>query len=224
MQYIYDKLVSPTTTIIKIEEQNYKYLFKVRRVSIDEVIKFRNLVDNNLYYYQIEQIERRFAIARLKSFEELEVKPSKYIHLGWCMIDPKVIEKSLPSLNELGVSKISFIYCKYSQNNFRLNLDRINSILISSNIQTGRTDMIQIEIVDDLASFRNLYPNSAILHFSKDRLANGSFDFPIVVGCEGGFGEDEIKLYENSAVGLNTNLILRSETAISSIASLLMFS
>ena len=37
------------------------------------------------------------------------------LHIGWCVIDPKTVEKYIASLNEIGVDKITFIYADYSQ-------------------------------------------------------------------------------------------------------------
>jgi len=42
----------------------------------------------------------------------------------------------------------------------------------------------------------------------------------VVVGCEGGFSDDEIKLFKSDdIVGFSTPLILRSQTAVCAVSS-----
>ncbi|XPV54809.1 MAG: hypothetical protein ACNI3H_07545 [Halarcobacter ebronensis] len=55
--------------------------------------------------------------------------------MAWCIVDPKTIEKELPYLNELGVRKITFISCDYSQKNFKLNFEKLEKILVNSSSQ-----------------------------------------------------------------------------------------
>jgi len=68
-------------------------------------------------------------------------------------------------LNEIGVGKISFIYCKRSQKNFKPDIDRFMRILQSSSMQCGRTDIISLEIIDSLGEFVARYPECAVLDF-----------------------------------------------------------
>ncbi len=45
----------------------------------------------------------------------------------------------------------------------------------------------------------------------------------VAVGCEGGFSQREIELFdEKRVVGIDSNLILRSETAVSALAAKLI--
>jgi 16S rRNA (uracil1498-N3)-methyltransferase len=60
-----------------------------------------------------------------------------------------------------------------------------------------------------------------MLNFSEDNyISNSSEIDTIVVGCEGGFSDDEVSLFASSEiVGFDTSLILKSESAVCSIAS-----
>ncbi len=83
------------------------------------------------------------------------------------MVDTKIVEKALPTLNEIGVSSITFIYCKRSQRNFKLDFKRLEKILISSSQQSGRDNLMNLNILNSLEEFIKIYPDAKILNFSK---------------------------------------------------------
>ncbi len=223
MQYIYNENASSET--LKIEGDNHKYLFKVRRLKVGDSVNLRNLKDKNIYTYKITLIDKKSATLSLENVEEKEIKPNRYLHIGWCVVDPKTIEKTLPSLNELGVSKISFIYADFSQKNFKINFERLEKILINSSIQCGRSEMIEFDTFASLKEFKENYPSSYIFNFSQNIITKykDSIDC-IVVGPEGGFSPKELELFkEENIVGVNSDIIMRSETALTSVTTLLLF-
>ncbi|SFZ99065.1 Ribosomal RNA small subunit methyltransferase E [hydrothermal vent metagenome] len=198
----------------------HRYIFKVRRHKLDDILYLRNLEDDLLYEYKISYIDKRSVILELQSRQNLDVKAKKSLHLGWCVIDTKNIEKVLPSLNEMGVEKITFIYCKRSQKSFKPDFKRLEKILLNSSQQSGRSQMMKLEMADTLEEFLKKYPQSKMLNFSEDNfVSNTDFD-TIVVGCEGGFHEDEVALFEKqNIIGFDTPLVLKSESAVCAIAS-----
>jgi 16S rRNA (uracil1498-N3)-methyltransferase len=219
MQYLYHNEAGVPTLTLRGDE--YKYIFKVRRHKRDELITLRNLIDNKIYFYKIVHLDRKEANLLLQESRELVIKSDKSLDIGWCVIEAKNIERTLPTLNELGVNSITFIYCKRSQKNFRLDFKRLNKILINSSQQCGRSELMKISAIDTLSEFIERYPNSYLLNFSDNKLSNhfSTID-SIVIGCEGGFSEDEVKLFEkDKIVGLNTPLILKSQSAVCSVAS-----
>lgn len=206
---------------LEIEGDLYKYLIKARRHCLGDEIAFRNLNDLNIYIYKLISIDRRKAVFDLISNEEKIVKNEKKLHIGWCLVDPKTVEKTIASLNEIGVEKITFIYCEYSQKNFKLNLEKLEKILINSSSQCGRSSIIKLDICNCLDEFLNKNPNTYILDFSETSIENKKDDINcFILGCEGGFSSNERKNFDaEKIVGFNSNLILRSETAIISAAS-----
>jgi len=139
------------------------------------------------------------------------------------MIDIKSIEKTLPMLNEIGVEAITFIYCDRSQKQFKIDMKRVEKILLNSSQQCGRSQMMNIDIVESIEYFLNKNPDAYMLNFSNDTIDSESKIETVVVGCEGGFTDNEIKLFnQNKIIGLNTPLILRSETATVSLSSNLL--
>jgi len=205
---------------IKIEGESYKYIFKVRRHKEGERIALRNLTDQFIYFYKIESVTRREAELLFLEKEEKVIMPKHSMHIGWCIIDPKVVEKTLPMLNELGVEKITFIYCARSQKNFKLDFERLKRILINSSQQCGRSKMMELELVSSIDEYLKTYPQSAVLDFGGKHIICEDMVKSILVGCEGGFSEEERELFKNRTVfTLKTPLILRSESAVVAAAS-----
>lgn len=219
MQFAYD--IDSGKEFLEISDEIYKYLIKARRHKVGDEVAFRNLEDNFLHTYKIENISRKSASLKLISKEEKIVKNEKELHLGWCMVDTKTVEKNIVYLNELGVSKISFIYCEYSQKNFTLNFPKLEKILINSSCQCGRSDIIELNICESLDEFLKQNPNSYFLDFSSQSIDEKKDEIKtLIIGCEGGFSQNErVKFDISKTVGFNSSLILKSETAIISATS-----
>jgi len=213
MQFIYCKQAG--IALLNLNTREFSHIFKVRRVRVGEILSFRNLVDDTFYTYRIRYINKKEATLELEESKIFKIEAKKPLHVGWCIVDPKTIEKTLPFLNELGVSKISFVYCEFSQRNFKIDLKRINRILINSSEQCGRSSLMKIEILNNLKEFLSLYPSAKILDFAKNRMKKGDTCKSFLVGCEGGFSKQEREqMNEKNIIGLENPMILRSETAV----------
>lgn len=199
---------------------DHRYIFKVRRHKVEDTLYLRNLEDGLLHRYFISYLDKRSVILDLQESKIFEVRAKHSLHIGWCVIDPKSVEKMLPSLNEMGVEKITFIYCKRSQKSFTLDFKRLKKILLNSSQQSGRSQMMQLEMGDGLESFLQKYPESNMLNFSEDNFIGTSEVETIVIGCEGGFDEEEVALFKSEKIiGFDTPLVLKSESAVCAVAS-----
>ena len=111
MTFVFDERAGENELHVKGEL--FKYLIKVRRHKEGDSVDFRAEVSPEiLHHYVIETVQDREALLRLQQSSKVEVKATKQLHLIWCLIDPKSIEKVLPILNEIGVAKISFVVCQ----------------------------------------------------------------------------------------------------------------
>lgn len=220
MQYIFHSQAGEDQ--LSVDADLHKYLFKVRRSKIGDILFLRNLIDDNLYRYTVSNIDKKNAWLKLLDHEQKSITNTQSLHIGWCVIDPKNIEKVLPSLNEIGVEKITFIYCDYSQSSFKINIQRLEKILINSSQQCGRSTMMQFDIVKDLKTFLDRNDDVYCIDFTLEKTSCETLKNvkTIVLGCEGGFSAKERKLFQtDKIIGFDTPTILRSETAIISIAS-----
>jgi 16S rRNA (uracil1498-N3)-methyltransferase len=75
----------------------------------------------------------------------------------------------------------------------------------------------------DLISFLEEHQEAVMLNFSEQILSEGADMGVFVVGCEGGFTAEEVALFDSKKImGLNTPLILKSESAVCAVASKLL--
>ena len=219
MRFLFDDDAGKERLALKGE--SFKYIIKVRRHQVGDELGFRKKeTSGTLYRYKIANIDGRSADLELISVEEEAVNASKRLHIGWCVVDSKSVEKVLPLLNELGVAKITFIYCDRSQKNFKPDLKRYERILESSMQQCGRSEMMTFDEVKNIEVFVQQNPQTVVFDFCDEVLEDGSNIDTVLIGSEGGLSEAERALLENQrVVRLDTPMILRSETAATAIAS-----
>jgi len=216
--YLYNSQAG--TLQLNLEGDDHRYIFKVRRHKVEDTLYLRNLEDGLLHRYLITHIDKRSVILMLQESSTLEVKAKQSLHIGWCVIDPKSVEKVLPSLNEMGVEKITFIYCKRSQKSFKLDFKRLEKILLNSSQQSGRSEMMQLEMAESLEMFIEENPQCMMLNFSEENFISNTTLDTIVIGCEGGFHAEEVALFKSeNIVGFETPLVLKSESAVCAVTS-----
>ena len=195
-----------------VEKEEFTHLFKARRQNEKKLIFAKNENDNFLYTYEVKKLEKKKAVLTLLCKKEYIKKPTKFLHIIWCIIDVKIIEKTLPKLNEMGLSSLSFTYGSRSQKNFKLDFTRMKNILKNSNMQCGRTDFMSLNFIENLEFFLKNNENIAVLDFSGK--TEGFNDIQnLVVGCEGGFNNNEKKLFKNT-YSFKENFTLKSENAV----------
>ena len=80
--------------------------------------------------------------------------------------------------------------------------------------------MMTLEMYDNLEDFLKENPDAKMLNFSENNFISNTDIDTIVIGCEGGFHEDEVALFkEDQIVGFDTPLVLKSESAACGVAS-----
>ena len=206
---------------LHVKGELYKYLIKVRRHSEGDELCFRSHDDIQiLHTYKILHVEPRVVELSLISSQIKEVKADKSLHVGWCVIDAKSIEKVLPSLCEIGVDKITFITCDRSQKNFKLDFKRFDRIQEASMQQSGRSSFIDISTSKCIKDFVEDNPLVKVFDFCDTSLEDGSNFKTVLIGCEGGFSSGERKLLKSQeSFRLKTQMVLRSESAVLAVAS-----
>ncbi len=207
--------------ILTLKGELYKYLVKVRRHALGDTLGFRSKEKIGvLHHYKIVSIEPRSLTLELEKSKIYEIKPSKYLHIAWCLIDTKSIEKVLPSLCEMGVAKISFILCDRSQKNFKLDFKRLERIVEASMQQSGRTSLMEFDTYKSIASFIEKFPDTKVFDFTEKTLEGTAGIQEVLVGCEGGFSSQERELLSSQEVfRLNTPMVLRSESAVLGVSA-----
>ncbi|MEA2092102.1 MAG: 16S rRNA (uracil(1498)-N(3))-methyltransferase [Campylobacterota bacterium] len=206
---------------LNIKGDLFKYLVKVRRQTKGDELSFRNRDDiKRLHQYKIIDVEARALSMELISSSVCEVKSKKSLHVAWCTIDSKSIEKVLPTLSEIGVEKISFISCDRSQKNFKLDFNRMKRILEASMQQCGRSSYIEFDRYKSIKEFIEKFPETKVFDFCENILQNSDNFQTLLIGCEGGFSCDEKEFLKSQDVfRLDTPMVLRSESAVMAVSS-----
>ena len=243
MQFIYDENAGAKTLILNVKQNHY--LFNVRRLKAQsgEIFKFANLRDGKLYSYKFAEssgkesnldsatrvkgtesraksIESRAKSATFHLLDSANItQNSPKTHIIQAIIDE--FDKVLPALNELFVEKITLFYADFSQKNIRVNLARLEAILISSSMQCGRLRKMEIEILGSLDCVVEKYSDAVALDFVPK--ARNLCDFKrFIIGPEGGFSPRERELLKARKItisGINHPLILRAKTTSIFVAS-----
>ncbi|MGN8397153.1 16S rRNA (uracil(1498)-N(3))-methyltransferase [Helicobacter pylori] len=223
MRFVYHPLAKEPT--LKIEGESYTHLYRSRRIKSASRLDLRNLKDGFLYTYEHAEITKKHALLRLVGTQVLEVIPSKKTHLILSVIEIKSIEKILPFLNQLGVSKLSLFYADFSQRNEKIDsakLERFQKILINSCEQCGRSVLMELEAFSSTKEMLNAYPKASVLDFNGEALpTNANFEKGIIIGPEGGFSEQERGYFkEREIYRIPLDMVLKSESACVFVASI----
>lgn len=219
MQFVFHAEAGAQSLVL--EGESFTHIFSVRRSRATHNLALRNLRDDRLYTYKVESISKRYAGLRLESSQIAPNAPRKHTHIIWAITQSKTIEKSLPSLNELGLSKLSLFWADFSQRGQSIDEERVRRILISSCEQCGRGDLCEVEILADTQSALEKYPRALVLDFGGKIISSGlgdgagiKLDSGVLIGAEGGFSQRERELFAGrEIVAFDTGLILRSQTA-----------
>ncbi len=205
---------------VVLKNENYKHIVKACRHRVDDTVHLRSTRNPTLLHsYNIVEILGRIAKLSLQESKTLEIKADSNLHIGWCIIDPKSIEKVIPTLCELGVEQITFIKCDRSQS-FKLDLERLDRIVLNSMQQCGRTSLMKFETAASIEQFVQKYPQTVVFDFSHTYLNADESIEVVLIGCEGGFSDKERTLLSKSRkLSLNTPMILRSESASLAVAT-----
>ncbi|EAH5109279.1 16S rRNA (uracil(1498)-N(3))-methyltransferase, partial [Campylobacter coli] len=143
--------------------------------------------------------------------------PQSELDLALAVIDTKILEKTLPFLNELGVKKLHLVFTEFSQRNFKLDFERLEKIIISSCEQCGRSHKMQIQSYKNIQEFSKVFPDAVLVdfegevkEFDKTRL--------YFIGPEGGFSPKEKQMFKEK-ICLKVPNILRSQSAAIAVAA-----
>ena len=214
----------------KLNNPQSHYLSKVMRIKIGENFSLFN--KKGEWLAKIEQISNgivEFSISKqLRKSES-----SKEIWLAFSPIKSNYFSFMVQKATELGITK--FIPIIFERSVVRkINLDRLNKIIIEASEQSNRINIPKIEKPQNLKSFLNKNKNKMNLIFTDLNSKNKKLDtnklakkpICIIIGPEGDFSEaerEEILSYEGvSSLKINEN-ILRSETAAISTISIITY-
>ncbi|GAB6183745.1 16S rRNA (uracil(1498)-N(3))-methyltransferase [Thermodesulfovibrio hydrogeniphilus] len=204
-------------TFIQLSKEDKKYLFNVLRCSPGEIVY---LSDGKGKTYRAIIIDKQ--TVKIIEEESLSREEPFSIFLCQALLKGDKMEQVIQKATELGVKKIlPFVSarCVVKETN---KLQRWQKIAKEASEQSGRSIVPEIE---PICSYNELIQksNNGIIFWEKEQtplqeaLKGIDLRLPVflIVGPEGGFSEEEIKIAERQGLKVATlgKRILRAETA-----------
>ena len=226
IRLFYDKSLSINFSS-KLDKSQSHYIYKVMRVGIGQTFSLFN--KNGEWEAKIENYKDQavdfLVIKKIRPNEN-----NKEIWLAFAPIKLNYLNLMIQKATELGVTKLIPILTERTIVR-KINLARINKIVIEATEQSNRLDIPKIEKLTKFKNFLKENKNTNII-FGDLNTNNVKFDFKddkpvcVLIGPEGDFTEDERSVILNqkniTPIKINEN-ILRSETAAISMLSLIGF-
>ena len=226
IRLFYDKSLSINFSS-KLDKSQSHYIYKVMRVGIGQTFSLFN--KNGEWEAKIENYKDQavdfLVIKKIRSNEN-----NKEIWLAFAPIKFNYLNLMIQKATELGVTKLIPILTERTIVR-KINLARINKIVIEAAEQSNRLDIPKIEKLTKFKNFLKENKNTNII-FGDLNTNNVKFNFKdekpvcVLIGPEGDFTEDERSMILNqkniTPIKINEN-ILRSETAAISMLSLIGF-
>ena len=221
MKLFYNLNLKHNDKELTLFDSEHSHLTKVLRKKIDEIVYLTN---GRGYLFEAMIVQINSKDTKLKILSSLK-RPEMNYCLNIAISPTKkndrfewFIEKAV----EIGVSSITPIITSYTERKI-LNYSRLNKIAVSAMKQSLQTYLPVINPITDFKEYlkTNQNSNNYIAHCNQSershlsKIISKNSDSNIIIGPEGGFKDDEIKLAVNFnyipvSLGLNR---LRTETA-----------
>lgn len=218
MRVFYDPHIDATSKTHELSEEESKHIVRVLRMTEGDQLA---IVDGKGGYF-----ETRISIAHPKrctvEIERIEQKETPNHQLHIALGPTKLMERIewfVEKATEIGITEISFVQGKNAE---RINIkpDRLEKKAISAMKQSKRRFLPKINALVSISEFILSHRNGLIAHCIDGEKSTISSAFettncPILIGPEGDFTPEEIKLalengYKTITLGENR---LRTETA-----------
>lgn len=213
--------------IVNLDGDEFHHLSSVMRSKVnDNIILFNG--DSNFYYGKIKSINKKFAEINIYDIKKSENEPNINLTVYQALAKGDKLSLVMQKITELGASKLCLFeskFCDVKGNTGKQ--ERLDNISISASKQCGRASIVETEgilkLKDILPNIKNYdkffvaYENETGETLTSHLLKNKKSlkNVSIMIGAEGGFAEEEIKLLkENGAIIVSLGKrILRTETA-----------
>lgn len=221
-------------SIVKIDQEEYHHLKNVMRTRVnDKIILFNR--DGYDAEAVITKLDKLYGEAKILKAYKNESEPKCEVCLMQAVCKGDKLSFITQKITELGASKMVVYYSDYTDIKDKTSkLDKLDRVSISACKQCGRSKPLTIEGVDSFISMVNKaksydkvfvpYENAEGVTLYGKLLKNAKYDkICVIIGAEGGFSENEIKIMQENGFEIVTlgKRILRTETAsIVSVANI----
>ena len=234
-RYFYDNNLKVNSTIT-LEGDEFHHLTNVMRSRVGERVCLFN-GDGIFYFGNVKTISKKYAEIEIVESQESNNEPTINLTVYQALAKGDKLSLIMQKITEIGATELALFdskFCDVKANTHKQ--ERMESIAISAAKQCGRASITKTtgihsikqvaQQIKDFDAFYVAYENKDGNTLAKDLLANKDKikNVAIMIGAEGGFAEDEIKLLEDSGAKIVSlgNRILRTETASIVCAGVIM--
>ena len=234
-RYYFNGNLDINKTII-LEGDEFHHLTNVMRSRIGEKVCLFN-GDGTFYFGNVKTIAKKYAEIEIVEAQKSNNEPTIKLTVYQALAKGDKLSLIMQKITEIGASELALFdskFCDVKTNTHKQ--ERMESIAVSAAKQCGRASITNTtgihsikqvsEQIKNYDAFYVAYENKDGSTLAKDLLANKDKikNVAIMIGAEGGFAEDEIKLLEENGAKIVSlgNRILRTETAAIVTAGVIM--
>lgn len=199
----------------------------VLRLQIGDPVIFLNGTDNE-YHSRVKVISKKESIFSVEEIKKIDIQEDKKINLAPALLKKDKFEWVLQKCTELGVHSFSPIISERTEKT-KLNIDRGNIIMKEAAEQSGRVTLPILNEPISLEEFlQKRKENIYVLDFCETKIDVSHLktlnEVTVLIGPEGGWGENDIKLFDEYSVKRISlgEQVLRAETASVAVSSLIL--
>lgn len=218
MNSFYVPALTATAQQITLSEEESKHACRVLRLKNGDRVALLDGRGGTFVARIIDDHPKR-CLLEVESREH-EERPIKEIHVAVAPTkNMDRMEWFVEKATELGVTTITFLLCHNSERK-TVKTDRLEKIIIAAMKQSKRSYLPELRDLTTIQAFIQEFPKGAVAHCydaEKKQLSEvfESTQFPILIGPEGDFSTEELRLlqaagYHGISLGENR---LRTETA-----------
>ena len=221
---------------VVLDGDEFHHLTNVMRSRLGERVCLFN-GDGVFYFGNVKTIAKKFAEIEITDSVKSKNEPKIQLSVYQALAKGDKLSLIMQKITEIGASELCLFeskFCDVKANTHKQ--ERMDSISVSASKQCGRATLVQTkgifsiknvaEQIKEFDAFYVAYENKDGLTLVTDLLKNQNSikKVAIMIGAEGGFSEDEIKLLEENGAKIVSlgNRILRTETASIVCAGVIM--
>lgn len=234
-RYYFNGNLDINKTII-LEGDEFHHLTNVMRSRIGERVCLFN-GDGTFYFGNVKTIAKKYAEIEIVETQKSNNEPTINLTVYQALAKGDKLSLIMQKITEIGASELALFdsrFCDVKANTHKQ--ERMESIAVSAAKQCGRASITNTtgihsikqvsEQIKNYDAFYVAYENKDGNTLAKDLLENKDKikNVAVMIGAEGGFAEDEIKLLEENGAKIVSlgNRILRTETAAIVTAGVIM--
>lgn len=220
-RYYFEKTNDNT---VEITGQEAQHLLRVRRCKVgDKIVGFNG--DGLDYNLTITDCSKQSVFAEIISKTKNRASEDVAITVYLAMIKNDALSTALDNLAELNVKTVKLFRADRSIAVVdEKKLEKLRSNIIQASKQSERADIMNIEIIDKNNIEADTKDKVCFFAYedAEEKISSFGGDFSVIIGPEGGFSSEEVKLFSNFAKTISlSKTILRAEVACVSAVSAL---